>query len=56
MRIRTNYQYHHWVAVDDDTYDGPGSPLGTGNTEAEAIDDLKEQLVERQEERDARHP
>ena len=33
-----------WSAVDDDTYDGPGSPIGRGATEAEAIADLKQQL------------
>lgn len=32
-----------WEAYDDDTYDGTG-PIGTGATEQEAIDDLKEQL------------
>ena len=45
----TNFQYMRWVAVDDDTFDGPGSPLGTGQTEQEAIEDLKEQLAEREE-------
>ena len=29
-----------WTAVDDDTYDGPGSLLGQGDTEQEAIEDL----------------
>jgi hypothetical protein len=33
--------------VDDDIYDGPGSPIGMGKTEQEAIDDLKEQLTEK---------
>lgn len=46
--VRTNFQYMHWVAVDDATYDGPGSPIGTGRTEAEAIEDLREQLEERE--------
>lgn len=32
-----------WSAVDDDTYDGSG-PIGWGETEQEAIDDLLEQL------------
>ena len=32
-----------WSAVDDDTYNGPGSPCGWGATEAEAIADFKEQ-------------
>lgn len=44
MRIKTERQYFQWVAYDDDTYDGPGCPLGTGDTEAEAIEDLFEQL------------
>jgi hypothetical protein len=47
--VRTNFQYFGWVAVDDNTYDGPGSPLGQGRTEAEAIEDLVEQLDERDE-------
>lgn len=33
-----------WCAVDDDTYDGPGCPIGYGATEQEAIDDLLAQL------------
>jgi hypothetical protein len=33
-----------YSAIDDDTYDGPGSPIGTGPTEAAAIADLLEQL------------
>lgn len=33
-----------WAAYDDDTYDGPGCPVGTGATEAEAIADLMEKL------------
>jgi hypothetical protein len=32
-----------WVAIDADTYE-LGSPMGTGKTEQEAIDDLLEQL------------
>lgn len=42
MKIRTALAYppNNWTAVDDDTYDGPGSPIGTGQTEQEAIDDL----------------
>lgn len=34
-----------WSAVDDDTYDGPGSLIGRGPTEQAAIDDLL-QLIE----------
>jgi hypothetical protein len=33
-----------WHAIDEDSYAGPGSPAGSGATEAEAIADLKEQL------------
>lgn len=51
MNIRTEYVYppipdrrFDWQAVDDDTYDGPGSPIGSGATEAEAIADLLEKL------------
>lgn len=45
MKIVTDEQMPGcWIAVDDDTYDGPGSPIGSGHTEQEAIDDLKEQL------------
>ena len=29
-----------WVAVDDRTYDGPGSPIGTGQTQQQAANDL----------------
>lgn len=29
-----------WSAIDEDEYGGPESPLGTGNTEQEAVDDL----------------
>jgi hypothetical protein len=53
MKITTKYVYppipirsFDWSAVDDDTYDGPGSPIGTGATEAEAIVDLCGQLAE----------
>ena len=48
MKISTEQQIPgKWVAVDDDTYDGPGSPIGTGNTEKEAIHDLCTQLLDR---------
>ena len=33
--------------TDDDTYDGEGCPIGHGATEAEAIADLKEKIVDR---------
>jgi hypothetical protein len=45
MTIKTEHQATRvWVAYDDNTYDGPGSPIGWGETEAEAISDLIEQL------------
>lgn len=37
--------HSRWMAWDDNTYDGPGCPIGTGATEEEAIDDLREQLT-----------
>jgi len=40
MKITTEDQFYGFVAVDDDRYDGPGSPIGSGNTEREAINDL----------------
>lgn len=56
MKIRTNYVYppipirdFDWSAVDDDTYDGPGCPIGSGPTEEAAIKDLLEQIEERAE-------
>lgn len=33
-----------WTAVDDDSYDGPGSPMGWGATELQAVMDLQEQM------------
>jgi hypothetical protein len=45
MKIRTEEQLPGcWVAYDDDTYDGPPSPCGSGFSEQEAIDDLFDQL------------
>ena len=35
-----------WCAVDGDTYDGEGCPIGFGRTEAEAIADLTIQIEE----------
>jgi hypothetical protein len=55
MKIKTQYVYppipircFDWAAYDDDTYDGPGSPLGRGETEAQAIRDLLEQLKDKE--------
>ncbi len=48
MKIVTEEAYPgQWWAVDDDTYDGPGSLIGRGNTQQEAIEDLKEQIEEK---------
>lgn len=54
LKIRTNFEYppipirdYDWSAIDDNTYDGaPDShcPIGRGRTEAQAIEDLLEQL------------
>ena len=38
-----------WFAIDDQSYDGPGSPLGQGPTEAAAITDLLQQIAEQGE-------
>lgn len=59
MRIKTHYdpppippRDHDWCAYDDDTYDGAedSGPLaraiGYGKTEADAIDDLLDQIAE----------
>jgi hypothetical protein len=46
MNIVTSDRGFYWYAVDDDTYHGPGSALGWGDTEEEAIRDLKMQLDE----------
>jgi len=35
---------HDWSAIDYDTYDGEGSPIGTGPTERKAILDLMIQI------------
>ena len=44
MKLRTSNDFFAWTAIDEDTYDGPGSPIGIGPTEAAAIADLEEQL------------
>jgi hypothetical protein len=60
MKIRTDYwpkpippRQFDWTAIDDDTYDGAPdsctrSQVGYGATEQEAIDDLLQQIAERQ--------
>lgn len=48
MNIKTQESWPaRWLAYDDDSYDGPGSALGHGQSEQEAIEDLMEQLIER---------
>lgn len=56
INIRTSYDYppipvrqFDWSAIDDDTYDGADDsscPIGHGATEADAIDDLMDQLTD----------
>jgi hypothetical protein len=53
MKIRTSFDYppipnrsFDWSAIDDDTYDGPGSPIGSGPTKEAAIADLLAQIAE----------
>ena len=55
MDLKTTFEYPpipirnlDWSAIDNSTYDGPGSPIGTGATEAEAILDLLEQIEARE--------
>ena len=52
MKIKTKYdpppiptRVVDWWAIDDDTYE-PGSPIGYGATEQDAIDDLMAQFAE----------
>lgn len=54
LKVRTECVYppipirdYDWSAVDDNTYDGPGNPIGWGRTEQAAIDDLIEQFQDR---------
>lgn len=51
MKIKTAFVYppipirhFDWSAIDEETYDGPGCPVGYGATEQEAIDDLLAQV------------
>ena len=53
MKIHTTFVYppipirdFDWSAIDDQSYDGPGSPLGQGPTEAAAIADLLQQITD----------
>ena len=36
---------YDWTAIDGDTYGGPGSLIGHGATEQEAIADLQEKIA-----------
>lgn len=38
---------NNYCAIDDDTYDGPGSPCGYGKTPELAEEDLLSQIAER---------
>jgi|21_taG_2_1085346.scaffolds.fasta_scaffold11929_3 hypothetical protein len=46
ISIETEDQIYGWVAVDGETYDGPGSLIGSGRTKQEAITDLLEQIYD----------
>lgn len=53
IKISTCHEYppipvrsFDWSAIDDDTYEGVGCPVGHGTTEQEAIDDLLAQIEE----------
>ena len=55
MKIRTSHwlkpiplRDFDWEAVDEDTYD-EGEPVGLGRTEKEAIADLIDQLLDREQ-------
>lgn len=45
MKIKiTMHGASEWSAIDDDTYDGPSSPVGSGRTREEAVMDLLEKM------------
>lgn len=53
FKVRTDFVYppipdrrFDWSAIDDETYDGEGCPIGYGPTEQAAIDDLMDQLTD----------
>jgi len=51
MKLRTSNLCglrSEWTCVDDETYAGPGSLIGTGATEQEAKDHYMEQWVAKQ--------
>lgn len=50
-KIVTHFEYppipirqFDWSAIDDDTYDGEGCPIGRGATEEDAINDLLDKI------------
>jgi hypothetical protein len=45
------FRHHDWMAYDDQTYDGPGSPYGHGPTREAAIADLMVSLDEEHQEK-----
>jgi hypothetical protein len=48
MNIKTeNQAIHVWVAYDDNTYDGPGSIIGWGETREAAIADFMERMEDK---------
>jgi hypothetical protein len=48
MNIKTENQAARvWVAYDDNTYDGPGSTIGWGETKEEAISDFLERMEDK---------
>ena len=48
MKIKTQKHYsEEWTAIDEESYDGSESPMGSGNTEDEAIEDLKGKFDDR---------
>ena len=57
MRILTSVKLRHWgaswKAVDDDTHFYSDDPMGEGQTEAEAVENLLEILAESEEHRNA---
>lgn len=46
MNISADFDGYVWLAVDRDTYTGPPDFIGVGKTEADAVDDLLEQMEE----------
>jgi len=55
MKIQTSYwrkpiptDKYDWDAIDDERGWEPGEPIGRGATEQEAIDDLLEQIGDRE--------